>query len=240
MNFMFKKRFNPTDYVSLILFTSLAIILTLSISLGFENLHTIFWQIGSNICHQLPERSFIISGRQIFLCSRCSGAFIGVYVGLLTIIFSRKQFINSLKLPFILILILPMIIDGVTQYLGVRESSIFIRFVTGLLAGSAFFLCQFCVLSGVIKSSKKFEEFVSCSSLVVFSILLIIFSVLFGYLIPSFNDYFLCYYFLELMIMTSFLYNTIIFGILITLLIYFHIHVRHIRKQCAEKFLKSF
>lgn len=231
---MFKKRLNPVGYISLILLISFMIIFALLMNLGFEDLHKFFVYIGSNICHQLPERSFIIDGRQIFLCSRCSGAFIGVYVGLLTIIFSKKQFINSVKPLFIFVLITPMIVDGVTQYLRIRESSNLMRFATGLLTGSAFFLCQFCVLSGILRKSRKFEEFVSRGSVMAFSIIFIIFFILLGCLTTLFSDCFLYYYILELMLMTSFVYNIIIFGTLITLLIYFHIYTVYIQKLCRK------
>jgi uncharacterized membrane protein len=37
---------------------------------------------GSLICHQLPDRSFFIDGRQLPICARCTGLYLGGVVGL--------------------------------------------------------------------------------------------------------------------------------------------------------------
>src|SRR5918994_6016912 len=36
---------------------------------------------GSMICHQLPDRSFFIDGRQLPVCARCTGLYISGAVG---------------------------------------------------------------------------------------------------------------------------------------------------------------
>ena len=38
---------------------------------------------GSVVCHQLPERSFFLDGRQLPVCARCSGLYLSGAVGLL-------------------------------------------------------------------------------------------------------------------------------------------------------------
>jgi len=37
--------------------------------------------IGSVICHQLPDRSFFVDGRQLPVCARCTGLYLGAGVG---------------------------------------------------------------------------------------------------------------------------------------------------------------
>jgi uncharacterized membrane protein len=37
---------------------------------------------GSVICHQLPERSFFLDGRQLPVCARCTGLYLGGAAGL--------------------------------------------------------------------------------------------------------------------------------------------------------------
>ncbi len=37
--------------------------------------------IGSVICHQLPDRSFFIDGRQLPVCARCTGLYLGGAAG---------------------------------------------------------------------------------------------------------------------------------------------------------------
>lgn len=39
--------------------------------------------VGYAVCHRIPSRSFFIAGRQLPLCARCTGTFIGALVGLL-------------------------------------------------------------------------------------------------------------------------------------------------------------
>lgn len=40
------------------------------------------YAIGSVICHQLPERSFFIDGRQLPVCARCAGLYVSGAVGI--------------------------------------------------------------------------------------------------------------------------------------------------------------
>lgn len=77
-------------------------------------------------CHQLRERSFIINGKQLPLCSRC----LGVYGGLLLSI--PIALFYPLNFHVAILLMLFMIIDGETQFLGLRESNNYIRLFTGL------------------------------------------------------------------------------------------------------------
>ncbi len=37
--------------------------------------------LGSLICHQLPERSFVVAGRQLPVCARCTGLYVSGVVG---------------------------------------------------------------------------------------------------------------------------------------------------------------
>lgn len=74
-------------------------------------------------CHQRPERSYFVRGRQIPLCARCCGLLWGVAVAPLWI----KYVNTNLSLGCIALLIL----DGVSQFLKLRESTNWLRFGTG-------------------------------------------------------------------------------------------------------------
>ena len=37
--------------------------------------------VGYGICHQIPERSLQLLGRPLPLCARCTGTFLGVFLG---------------------------------------------------------------------------------------------------------------------------------------------------------------
>lgn len=86
------------------------------------------------ICHRKPERCLNFRGRQSFFCARCTGICIGSFAVFLLSIF-RFALPHSVSI----LLTLPMILDGITQLLGLRESNNFMRFVTGLLFSIGFF-----------------------------------------------------------------------------------------------------
>jgi len=93
--------------------------------------------LNSFFCHQNPSRSPFIAGLQLPLCSRCTALNLGFAVGYTWIFYSvkRRRFYYNFNLT--LALISPLAIDGLTQFLGFRESTNDIRILTGALAGAA-------------------------------------------------------------------------------------------------------
>ena len=89
------------------------------------------------ICHQLPERSFFIHGRQCWLCARCQGFYYFLLVGcILPVIFKQILLIpESVMIWLVVLSIFPLGIDGGTQYLGLRERKNWLRFLTGAICG---------------------------------------------------------------------------------------------------------
>ena len=43
----------------------------------------IIFAVGSLVCHQRPERSFFVDGRQLPVCARCTGLYVSGAVGLM-------------------------------------------------------------------------------------------------------------------------------------------------------------
>ncbi|GAB4093321.1 DUF2085 domain-containing protein [Flaviaesturariibacter terrae] len=82
-------------------------------------------------CHRKPERSFFWKGRQFPVCARCTG----IYLGYLTFPFFNFEF-WYLASGWALLLMAPTIIDGLTQAYLRRESTNWLRFSTGLAAGT--------------------------------------------------------------------------------------------------------
>ena len=80
------------------------------------------------LCHQKPERSFFYKQKQFPICSRCTGIVIGAVIGFI---------IASITAPNLLFILgfIPLIVDGTTQYFGLRKSNNTLRFITGLLCG---------------------------------------------------------------------------------------------------------
>src|SRR3989304_6829034 len=66
-------------------------------------------QVYSTVCHQQYEKTISIVGENIFVCSRCAGIYLGLFiVGLSSLIFTKK-----IKWSFYLVLIsaIIMVID---------------------------------------------------------------------------------------------------------------------------------
>ena len=86
------------------------------------------------ICHRIPERSFFIKGHQFPVCARCTGFYTGLAVFLIFDYFYEINCdINTLIIS--MILMIPVAIDGITQYFGPRESTNNLRFITGFIGG---------------------------------------------------------------------------------------------------------
>ena len=84
------------------------------------------------ICHQIPERSFHYKNKQFPVCARCTG----ILLGYCTI---PLFYFGIIQIPplFIILLDIPLLVDSLTQYLGLRESNNMFRLVTGVLSSFA-------------------------------------------------------------------------------------------------------
>ncbi|BAU27758.1 putative membrane protein [Aneurinibacillus soli] len=81
-------------------------------------------------CHRKPSRSFFINGKQMPLCARCTSIFLG-YLAIPFLLF----FYPNTPLYVGFVLQIPILIDGFTQLYKWRESTNWLRFITGILSG---------------------------------------------------------------------------------------------------------
>ncbi|MBD3260288.1 MAG: DUF2085 domain-containing protein [Candidatus Altiarchaeales archaeon] len=87
-------------------------------------------------CHQLPQRSFIIDGVPMPFCSRDVGIYAGSVVGGFAALIELPLPKTLRKRKLHLLLLLPLIVDGLTQSVwALRESSNPLRFATGFFFG---------------------------------------------------------------------------------------------------------
>lgn len=101
----------------------------------------VIYTLGDVFCHQKVERSFHLNGNQMPFCARDIGIFIGLLIGILgNIIFRIPP-----TVLLILLLLMPMFIDGMMQEISDYESTNSLRILTGILGGSALALviCRF-------------------------------------------------------------------------------------------------
>lgn len=146
--------------------SSLVISLLLSIW-GFEKTYGFFYDVGSEICHQLPDRSMFAQNRQLFLCARCTGVLFGLYAAFLAMLLSRTWAANFIEPWYVLLLIAPLLLDGLAGFLGVREGSNDVRFTTGLLFGVAILLCESCFLKGMSDDYVAIDRYFDSKSILV-------------------------------------------------------------------------
>lgn len=92
------------------------------------NLYSIF------ICHRIPDRTFNLRGYYFPVCSRCTGLYFGISLSFILI----NSFFLYYTINYILfsaLMMIPTVIDGITQFFGFHESNNCLRFLTGLIAG---------------------------------------------------------------------------------------------------------
>ena len=81
-------------------------------------------------CHQRPERSFFVRGKQFPLCARCTGELIGILITPF-IYCVIKQF----PLWIFFIMLIPLVFDGTIQAKTEYESNNTKRILTGIFFG---------------------------------------------------------------------------------------------------------
>jgi uncharacterized membrane protein len=103
--------------------------------------------IGYAVCHRIGSHSFVIGGRQLPLCARCTGTFTGALVGLMgqAMLLRRRRasdFPPALILIVLVGFVLLMAADGLNSYLdllpqasGLYQPQNWLRLATGALHG---------------------------------------------------------------------------------------------------------
>ena len=106
---------------------------------------------GYAVCHCLPSRTLTVGGHLLPVCSRCTGIYIGIAATYIFLISRRGFKVNALPSLWaslaVAAMLLPMSVDGVSSYLGFRETTNILRFLTGLVAGAALPIFAFPLLS---------------------------------------------------------------------------------------------
>ena len=92
-------------------------------------------EIGSYICNQLPSHSLFINGNQLFVGARCTGIYLGILFTLFWLGWKKEYRNNNINFQALMLLILPMAIDGTSQLLGLWDGTNWFRAATGLLSG---------------------------------------------------------------------------------------------------------
>ena len=111
-------------------------------------------------CHQMPERSFFLGSYQFPLCARCMGIQIGRVLAVLLfpvlnipVPFAPFGIPLEVSLIVLPLLLLPLVIDGLTQRFTKYESNNLKRVTTGILWG---YSTVTLILTGIVYLIAKF------------------------------------------------------------------------------------
>ena len=93
----------------------------------------------SRICHQIDGRSLHVFGSKFGVCVRCTSIYFSFLLGLVVYPFIRS--LDSYNVPnryWLLLGLIPMIVDAVLSDLGIHRSGDATRVFTGSIAGFVF------------------------------------------------------------------------------------------------------
>jgi uncharacterized membrane protein len=86
------------------------------------------------VCAQIPAHSFYVLGHQLGLCARNFSIYASMFLGSLAFVLSKKR-LPGIPWWIWLLFMVPMALDGISQMFGLRESTWYLRIITGTLFG---------------------------------------------------------------------------------------------------------
>jgi uncharacterized membrane protein len=110
--------------------------------------------LGSTVCHQLPERSYVFEGFQMPLCARCIGIHFGFILSTLFFLTGSRRFASGLpgmKQMIVLGAIMSFfLVDAGLSYSGISNSDNLRRTLSGLSLGVPFPFVLFPLLNTIL------------------------------------------------------------------------------------------
>lgn len=108
----------------------------------------ILTDIFSHVCHQIPERSFLVYEGKSILCARCTGMYLGLLLSLIPIM--RFSKISNIKMASMLVLsIFILILEIFGENTRIVPFGNTARFITGVIFGIS-------VGIGIVMPAKQF------------------------------------------------------------------------------------
>lgn len=115
------------------LYAGLPVLAPLLMSWGWTRSANIIYLVYQFLCHQMPTRCFYIGRFQVGLCERDLALYGGACLAGVVFTVVRNR-VRPLPIPVGLLLIAPLVLDGITQLFGLRSSTWQLRTISGLLA----------------------------------------------------------------------------------------------------------
>ena len=133
-------KFTKRTYLALLSLVVLwcgGILLAPAVSATVPGVSSFLYSFYSPICHQTDARSFHLFGHKLAVCIRCSSIYGSFFLSLL--VFAVTERLSARSLPnrlWIMLAILPMVVDVLLTFTGIHVSTMLTRVVTGALFGS--------------------------------------------------------------------------------------------------------
>lgn len=108
-------------------------------------------QLYGVICHQFDSHSFHVNGEPLAVCERCTSIYFGFLLMLIRLL-PRVQQKDFAAVPLLLIISLPMFVDGMLSLTHMYEATTLSRVITGSLFGAGLALLLHKTLSETIHS----------------------------------------------------------------------------------------
>jgi uncharacterized membrane protein len=117
-------------------YAGLPVLAPLLMSWGQPRLANPIYFVYQFLCHQMPSRSFFLGRFEVAICERDLAIYGGACVSGMVFAAIRDR-VKPLPIRVWLVLLAPLVLDGVTQLVGLRASTWQLRTLTGLLASAA-------------------------------------------------------------------------------------------------------
>src|SRR4029079_16244389 len=89
------------------------------------------------LCHGIENRCLTIFGVPMPICARCAAIYVGLVAGVAAF-FVLPLFEERFVRVAMYVAAMPLAVDGISQAIGLRESTNGLRVITGFIAASAF------------------------------------------------------------------------------------------------------
>ncbi|HNS32834.1 MAG TPA: DUF2085 domain-containing protein [bacterium] len=155
--------------------------------------NSLIYRITSYVCHQQPERCFIIWGKLLPLCARCTGIYIGFLTSFLFlwIMSARKKFLHFSKKTslFSAIFFFVFAAESFLSLRGMADTGNNMRFLFGLLGGCSLGIFSFGLINYSLRENTFFAKtYFSSRNLLI--LMLVIIMLFFMKLIFNFSFFF--------------------------------------------------
>ena len=90
------------------------------------------------MCHGIERRCLTLFGVPMPICARCTAIYAGLIAGVAAFLLLRPLLEERAVRIAVFIAATPMLLDGLTQATGLRESTNLVRLITGFVAAFAF------------------------------------------------------------------------------------------------------